>query len=95
METGLFSAFKLILMGIVFPLQIRVVNAFKTGMDHRQRTMNIISPAVFNSLVGPLGTGLASSTNDDEPTTPTATLVDTVDGQDGNGPVINRIETNF
>ncbi|XP_065058957.1 plasma membrane calcium-transporting ATPase 1-like [Rhopilema esculentum] len=65
--------------------QIRVVNAFKTGMDHRQRTMNIISPAVFNSLVGPVGTGFASS---DEPTTPSATLVDTVDGNDETKPII-------
>ena len=68
------------------------MNAFKTGMDHRQRTMNIISPAVFNSLVGPVGTGFASS---DEPTTPSATLVDAVDGNDGNGPLIKRIESNL
>eukprot|EP00794_Sanderia_malayensis_P006980 gene6980-7765_t len=60
--------------------QIRVVNAFKTGMDHRQRTMNIIAPAVLNSLVGPVGTGFTSEADPPEPATPTATFVDTMDG---------------
>ena len=77
----------------IFPLQIRVVNAFKTGMDHRQRTMNIISPAVFNSLVAPVGSSFSPA--HEEPATPSATLVDTVDSNDGNGPLVNRIETNL
>ena len=64
-------------------------------MDHRQRTMNIISPAVFNSLVGPVGTGFSPPPNPEEPATPSATLVDTIDASDGNGPLINRIETNL
>ena len=50
-------------------------------MDHRQRTMNIISPAVFNSLVAPVGSDLSS--RQEEPETPSATLVETADSVDG------------
>jgi magnesium-transporting ATPase (P-type) len=39
--------------------QIRVVNAFRNNLDSHNRTMNIASPAVFNSLVVPL-TGVAT-----------------------------------
>lgn len=39
--------------------QIRVVNAFRNNLDSHNRTMNIVSPAVFNSLVVPL-TGVAT-----------------------------------
>ena len=55
--------------------------------------MNIISPAVFNSLVAPVGSGFSS--DPEEPATPSATLVDTVDSTDGNGPLVNRIETHM
>jgi len=35
--------------------QIRVVHAFRTNLDPNHRTMNVISPAVMNSLLVPLG----------------------------------------
>jgi Ca2+ transporting ATPase len=45
--------------------QIRVVNAFRNNLDSHNRTMNVVSPAVFNSLVVPLtGTGVANLTRD-------------------------------
>lgn len=45
--------------------QIRVVNAFRNNLDSHNRTMNVVSPAVFNSLVVPLtGTGVANLTKD-------------------------------
>lgn len=34
--------------------QIRVVNAFRSNLDTQHRTKNIISPAVFNSLIAPV-----------------------------------------
>jgi len=68
--------------------QIRVVNAFKTGMDHRQRTMNIISPAVFNSLVAPVGSDFSPPL--EEPETPSATLVETADSVDETKPIITE-----
>lgn len=41
--------------------QIRVVNAFQNNLDSHNRTMNVVSPAVFNSLVVPItGTAAAS-----------------------------------
>jgi calcium-translocating P-type ATPase len=45
--------------------QIRVVNAFRNNLDSHNRTMNVVSPAVFNSLVVPLtggATGVANLT---------------------------------
>ena len=56
--------------------------------------MNIISPAVFNSLVAPVGTGIAPS-DSEEPETPSATLMDGLESNDGNDPLVNRIETNL
>lgn len=38
--------------------QIRVVHAFRTNLDPNHRTMNVISPAVMNSLLVPLGAGV-------------------------------------
>jgi hypothetical protein len=34
------------------------VHAFRTNLDPNQRTMNVISPAVMNSLLVPLGTSV-------------------------------------
>jgi Ca2+ transporting ATPase len=35
--------------------QVRVVHAFRSNLDPNHRTMNVISPAVMNSLLVPLG----------------------------------------
>ncbi|XP_066921379.1 plasma membrane calcium-transporting ATPase 1-like [Clytia hemisphaerica] len=52
--------------------QIRVVNAFRSNLDGQQRTKNIISPAVFNSLVAPValtsGVDMGEDQNGDAPT---------------------------
>ena len=41
------------------------MNAFRNNLDSHNRTMNVVSPAVFNSLVVPLtGTGVANLTKD-------------------------------
>lgn len=45
--------------------QIRVVNAFRANLDSHHRTMNIVSPAVLNSLLTPVAVG-NNSDNPDE-----------------------------
>lgn len=52
--------------------QIRVVNAFRSNLDTHNRTRNIASPAVFNSLVAPMAGGMGVSTEVDGDHTMTA-----------------------
>jgi len=43
--------------------QIRVVNAFRANLDSHHRTQNIVSPAVFNSLLAPVSVGHTMDNN--------------------------------